>query len=282
MQTKFHHYILPAVPPLAMVTGLWLAKIWDSGKLPASLLLFAIIIMTLLVALDGVREPWSFIDMFTYHYISYKPEYYFPSKQFGYSTWLLVLTSIGVLITLSVVIWGYWPQIRQKVMPDDDKNVGLGGLLLAPLRFVFELLVSLGRFTSSLVGGTPGRGLVLSFSLTGFMMAIFMSQVYMPQLAPHWSQRYLYNTYWADKKGDEPNIAYLMNWRGETFYALNTDDQVKNASQLLTKMKEPGRKYIVVESKRYAGLESTLKAYKDKIEIIDRSNSKWYLVRINE
>ena len=58
--------------------------------------------------------------------------------------------------------------------------------------------------------------------------------------------------------------------------------RIKNASGLLKRMKDPGRKYIIVESKRYSGLESTLKDYKDKIEIIDRSSSKWYLVRINE
>lgn len=281
MQTKFHHYILPAVPPLAMITGLWLSKIWDSGKAPAGLLLAAIILFTMLVAADGVREPWSFIDMFTYHYISYKPEYYFPSKQFAYSAWIAGLTGIGLLFTISVVLWAHWETIKARVF-GDTQHAGLAKLFFAPPRFVVELFVDFGRWLGSLVGGTPGRALAVSFSLTGFIMAVFISQVYMPQLAPHWSQRYLYNTYWSDKKGDEPNIAYLMNWRGETFYALNTDDQIKNASGLLTEMKKPGRKYIVVESKRYAGLESTLKAYKDKIEIIDRSNSKWYLVRIND
>ncbi len=281
MQTKFHHYILPAVPPLAMVAGLWLSKLWDSGKVPSGLLLAALFGMTMLVAADGVREPWSFIDMFTYHYISYKPEYYFPSKNFPYHIWVAALTGIGLAASIAVAVWGHWRRLEPRFTPVEGAG-GMQRAVLAPLRFAAELLRDLGQFLSGLVGGTPGRGLALTFSVTGLMLGMFMSQVYMPQLSPHWSQRDLYNTYWSDRRGDEPNIAYLMNWRGETFYALNTDVQIKNSSQLLTRMKEPGRKYIIVESKRYSGLQSTLKDYSDKLEIIDRSNSKWYLVRINE
>ncbi|MFH1810892.1 MAG: glycosyltransferase family 39 protein [Pseudomonadota bacterium] len=279
MQTKFHHYILPVVPPLAMVAGLWLSRVWDSGKLPSGLLLLALLGMTMLVAADGVREPWAFIDMFTYHYISYKPDYYFPVRLFPFPIWIAVLTGLGLLAVVAVSLHGHWDRLGPRMRPAVG---GAVGLLLVPVRFVAELLRDIGRGISSLVGGIPARGLVFTFSVTGVALGIFMAQVYMPQLAPHWSQRYLYDSYWTDRRGDEPNLAYLMNWRGETFYALNTDVQIKNAAELTTRMKEPGRKYIIVESKRYDGLRSTLKDYTDKLEIIDRSNSKWYLVRVNE
>jgi 4-amino-4-deoxy-L-arabinose transferase-like glycosyltransferase len=279
MQTKFHHYILPAVPPLAMVAGLWLSRLWDQAKVPSGLLLVAILGMTMLVAADGVREPWAFIDMFTYHYISYKPDYYFPTRLFPFPIWIAVLTGAGLLGVAAVAICGHWERLGPRLRPEGS---GLARTLLWPVRFGVELLRDLGRAISALAGGVPARGLVLAFAATGIAMGLFMSQVYMPQLAPHWSQRYLYDSYWTDRRGNEPNLAYLMNWRGETFYALNTDVQIKNASELTAQMKEPGRKYIIVESKRYDGLRSTLKDVADKLEIIDRSNSKWYLVRVNE
>ena len=273
MQTKFHHYILPMVPPLSMLAGMWLARIWEKGRLPSGLILAGIFAITMLVAYDGVREPWAFIDMFTYHYISYEPEYYFP-RNFAYPVWIAAITGGGLFLSLCVVLFGYRDQLADRL--------GSRGGLFALLRIIPELMRDIGGRISHLVGGTPGRGLVLTFSATGLAIGIFFSQVYFLQLAPHWSQRYFYDTYWNDARSGEPNLAYLMNWRGETFYALNTDQQIKNANDLKTRMKSPGRKYIIVESKRYKGLASTLAEYKDKLEIIDRSNSKWYLVRVNE
>ncbi|MBN2359985.1 MAG: hypothetical protein JXR83_11075, partial [Deltaproteobacteria bacterium] len=272
MQTKFHHYILPMVVPLSMLAGMWLTKFWDSGRMPSGLVVVTIFALTLLVALDGMRQPWAFVDMFTYHYISYKPDYYFP-RNFSYKYWLGALVGVGMFVTLCVAAWGYRQPLRERI---GDSRLG------RVLRFVPELLGDVGSFVSSLVGGTPGRGLVLALSINGFLIGVFFSQVYFLQLAPHWSQRYLYDTYWNDRRGNEPNLAYLMNWRGETFYALNTDDQIKDAAGLKEKLKGPGRKYIVVESNRYQGLESASGLPAGKIEVIDRSNSKWYLVRVNE
>ena len=273
MQTKFHHYILPMVPPLALIAGMWLSKLWDSGRMPSGLVVVTIFALTLLVALDGMRQPWAFIDMFTYHYISYKPDYYFP-RNFPFKMWIGALVAVGMFITLCVAAFGYRDRLRERV--------GVGHAGGRALRFIPELLADVGSFVSSLVGGTPGRGLVLALSFNGLLIGVFFSQVYFLQLAPHWSQRYLYDTYWNDRRGDEPNLAYLMNWRGETFYALDTDDQIKDAQGLKDKVKGPGRKYIIVESNRFQGLEGAAGVPAGKLEVIDRSNSKWYLVRVNE
>lgn len=305
MQTKFHHYILPAIPPLSMLAGLWLSRLWDKGRIPSELVMVGIFAMTMLVAYDGVRSPWAFIDLFTYHYVSYKPEYYFP-RNFGYSGWVAGITGVGLFLSLCVVLYGYRNQLTARLggsstdKPQDDTEADLWAsmrrrhgikirilLFFIPVvaviaRFVLELLRDLGGMISALVGGTAGRGLALTFSATGLALGLFFTQVYFLQLAPHWSQRYFYNTYWTDRRGNEPNLAYLMNWRGETFYALNTDQQIKDANGLKARLKGPGRKYIIVESKRYKGLLGTLGEYKDKAKVIDRSSSKWYLVRVDE
>jgi hypothetical protein len=104
----------------------------------------------------------------------------------------------------------------------------------------------------------------------------------MPKLSPHWGQRYLFNTYYNMKKGDEPIIAYLMNWRGESFYAKGQDLQINDGNQLKNRVKQPGREFILVETTRYKGLESTLAEMKDKVSIVDRSNAKWYLVMVDD
>ena len=42
----------------------------------------------------------------------------------------------------------------------------------------------------------------------------------------HWSQKWLIETYHALRQGDEPLIAFQMDWKGETFYGKNREIQI--------------------------------------------------------
>ena len=68
-QTKFHHYIFPAVPAMAVLCGLWLA--WLAEK-PAERMKFgaAIVILALFIvaARDLINEPRNLVNLFTYKY----------------------------------------------------------------------------------------------------------------------------------------------------------------------------------------------------------------------
>ncbi len=68
METKFHHYVLPAVPPLAALVGIWLDGALDRRD-PWTVLgaLFGLGV-ALLLWRDLVRDPQHFVLMFIYKY----------------------------------------------------------------------------------------------------------------------------------------------------------------------------------------------------------------------
>jgi hypothetical protein len=64
--TKFHHYILPALPPLAIMAGVWLDRAArDEREIPRAALIAGIAILAF-VGYDILRTPQTFFNSFTY------------------------------------------------------------------------------------------------------------------------------------------------------------------------------------------------------------------------
>lgn len=57
---------------------------------------------------------------------------------------------------------------------------------------------------------------------TGFLFSVWCADVYFVNVSPHWGQRETMLAYYQHRKGaDEPLVAYQMNWKGENFYTGN-------------------------------------------------------------
>src|SRR5204863_4386968 len=100
------------------------------------------------------------------------------------------------------------------------------------------------------------RSIVLG-SLVGLAVAfaIFLGWFHWRALSPHWTQRDLFWEYYHQSTPDEPIGAYLMNWRGETFYSKNRVRQLKENQKLSEFMAGPGdRKWLLVEQGRLSAL----------------------------
>ena len=232
-QTKFHHYIFPAVPPLSIVVGLWLHWVAKSPStrlkgyivLPAAAL-FAV------AARDLVNDPQHLVNLFTYKYDRDYPREINPR---------------AFIATLSI----------------------LGGAAM------------IGAYLLKRKGAVLGL-----FVATGILFGTWISHYHFNELTPHWSQAHLFKTYFAERTGDEPIYAYQLNWRGETFYSRNRILQVKEAGanqRIKTLIDRPGREFIITEQSRYHTLKGVLSADKrDKVQIIDRSNNKFYLVMVED
>ena len=159
-------------------------------------LLSAVILGTLILGRDPVKAPWELADLFTYHYKNYKPDYYFPKD----------------------VPWGEWIQIALFAI--------LGCLVLG---------VTLDRYLNWRESGSKFLGrlqskngaTVAGWVLAGLIFGVFGAQIYFNRLAQHWGHKYLLETYYEQRQPGESLIAYQMNWRGETFYGANQDDQTK-------------------------------------------------------
>jgi hypothetical protein len=92
--------------------------------------------------------------------------------------------------------------------------------------------------------------------VTALLFCAFCLNVYMPQLADHWSFQRLAERYYEDRPSAEvPLVAWQMNWKGENFYTGNrvfVFAELDNERLLKWMSRNRGRKaYFVFEHHRY-------------------------------
>jgi 4-amino-4-deoxy-L-arabinose transferase-like glycosyltransferase len=268
--TKFHHYIFPVVVPSAILVGCWFDRALSESRRVAAGIVGFIALGMLLVGRDLNAEPWQLVDLFTYHYKSWKPDYYFPTDP-NWHVWMSVGTALAFVVFVVGVMsdWAAGAVARGKRNPV--------AMLLAPIaHFGHAVLAGLKPVRSP--------GFVMGALLAGFVFAVFSVHVYFNQMSQHWSQRWMFETYYAMKKPGEPIISYQMDWKGETFYGHNEDIQIKkSASDLKKRCEKPGREFVLVQTDRYNRVKSALgKGFEGKVKVVDRSNKKWFLVLVDE
>jgi 4-amino-4-deoxy-L-arabinose transferase-like glycosyltransferase len=256
--TKFHHYIFPLCVPAALLVGRYLDELLEGNTRAAPLVVFFAVVVAALIGRDLVTEPWEFIDLFTYHYKSYKPEYYFPSDD----EWR---------IGLSIACFGAAGLMAAGALVDVMREHKEGEPRFWLLRLILDKRAA-------------AEGFVVASLVAAVLFAIFAVQVHFNRASQHWSQRAIVQTYLTTKKPGEPLIAFQMDWKGETFYAKNQEIQIKKSGADLKKLVErPGREFVLVQTDRFGGMKSALgREWESKLRVIDRSNQKWYLVLIDE
>ncbi len=259
--TKFHHYILPLVPPTAMLSGLLLAR-FAPKHLPTRqrdkwlypLFMFvglAAAFLGLVAFLPGNLDA------------EVVPGAGEPPNQ-------PVLGIVLCLVGLGLLIVGAWRFGRELHSPTEDaeeqrQTPALSVLALAsavavalagrdlfvtragdiegPSRILHLFTYNYARpypetldFGPSLLALTvlavlscmvlaaprlKRHGAVM-LTCTGTIFSIWCMEIYLHQLAPHWGQRETMMAYYQHRK--DPNqglVAYQMNWKGENFYTGN-------------------------------------------------------------
>jgi 4-amino-4-deoxy-L-arabinose transferase-like glycosyltransferase len=134
--------------------------------------------------------------------------------------------------------------------------------------------------------------LFAGFATVALVFALYTSWIHWRRLTYHWSQRDIFWTYYEDAcppethgecNPDAPIAAYLMNWRGETFYSQNRVRQIPaqdSARKLMDFVNQPGKKYVIVEQSRYQGMTQILgERYHPRI--LDKSCNKFFLVGVD-
>ncbi len=133
-----------------------------------------------------------------------------------------------------------------------------------------------------LFGMLRSRSMMFTAGLASVMcFALWFNWSHWVELSHHWTQRDQFWRYYTQRRPDEPIAAFLMNWRGETFYSRNTVKQIKDNPQVGMKSyaDQPGREWSLVEQNRLGILKS---AVGDKnVTLIDKDlNNKFILVTI--
>ncbi|HUT99932.1 MAG TPA: glycosyltransferase family 39 protein [Myxococcota bacterium] len=233
--TKFHHYVLPILPPLAVLAALWLDRFRRGLEQPGKVLVpLALVLGVVIISRDIGLMPKNLVDLFIYNYTRAFPKEAALPGQVGYGV-IYGLMSLG----LAIVFLMYRRQ--------------------------------LSRWTTRLLAAGALAG------------AIWGGWYFFGAMSPHWSQRHLFDTYYALRQDNQPIGAYLMNWRGETFYSRNTVTQLKNNSGMKSWLSDNKnrRRFLLVEQHRLAKLKDQLPAATSRsLRILDRSCNKFYLVSI--
>jgi len=243
--TKFHHYVFPAVPAVAILCAAFLDRLWEEGPeehLPALLLglaAFAVVGQSLWL------KPKGLPDLFVYNYERPYPDHEIAELHPGLAVGRFVLS-------------------------------------VAP-RPAMAALFAAGGAALFLAGAWRSRrGLLGALLAVAVAFAVWVSWFHWRELAPHWSQRDIFWTYLAERASpDEPIAAYYMNWRGETFYSRNLVLQVQDQQKIRDFAARPGRKWIVTERSRLPALRTALGA-QARVRIADRSDNKFYLVSVED
>ncbi len=292
--TKFHHYVLPVVPPLAALTGVLLdsalgqserplarpRRYWGGLGLGVALTLFGATL------LRGAAQGGSL----------------------GHLVGAAALALLGVALSLAAAWrWGA-PADPELTLTARWEGAGLGALGLGAAALVAlagrDLIVTvkgdvngparlMHLFTYNYKRPWPEHlsfeGTLLAFTLVaGLGSLVFLSRrwrphaarvlllagvaaaawgvnVYLPWASPHWGQRETSLAYYLDRQSPEdPFIAYQMNWKGENFYLGNRVAAFVSSGQKFKDYVEAEKKkgvrrfYVVTEHGRASSLKSEL------------------------
>jgi 4-amino-4-deoxy-L-arabinose transferase-like glycosyltransferase len=257
--TKFHHYIFPAVPPLAMLAGVLVDRALGNASLPRgralALYLGALGLGTTLLVYGASR---FFPGALTGVLVAGKPH---PAR-IGVA---ISAVALGVLLcilavrrfassssapeapeqhyeSLMVTMLGIASAVTIAVVGRDMFTTARGDIE-GQARLVHLFTYNYRRpwpeslnFNAALIGFTLVAAalfvllalrhwrthVILAVCALGVLWGAWGVNVYHFKTAPHWGQRETLMAYYARRAGpQEPFVSYQMNWKGENFYTGN-------------------------------------------------------------
>jgi len=290
--TRFHHYILPGVPALGVLIGLYLYDLRRDEGLQARVAVALALALFVAVLANLTSDYQNLRSLFTYKYDRPLPEnlpldwqaaVIWPSDRDPVQTW--VQTPFGRHVGPMVAHVLSWKWMRYDAF---WWVVGpLGGLAL--LAMLWHRLRTAGLWV---------------LTATAALTAFWALNHYMPSLAPHWSQKYLFEAYYEDchlhpnppsiqeaytplvrragldfvadffdaknkRVCREDIISWLITWRGETYYSNNEIRPLNKATQFIPYLKEMNRGktfYALLERGRTSGFAQKLRAESKKLQ----------------
>jgi hypothetical protein len=269
MMTKFHHYVLPAIPGLAILFGVLLDRLLDSARAAAPALasdrlprLGGALALTgiptvILVVWDLINRPQAaqlWLWLFTYDYINSPKGRAWPNPD-GHPLSFIPGHACFMVAAAVVLLVFAWPRLRRQA--------------------------------------------VIAFGVVSVLFTFYLLDHYMPTITPDWSLKDVIGSYYKHRSGpDEPLVAWQMYWRGETFYSKNRlyeskpgaflpEEQrtvfldEKNAENLQAwcKRNVGKRAFFVIEASRYGTLQGLLpEGAKKSLTVIDKSSNKFMML----
>jgi 4-amino-4-deoxy-L-arabinose transferase-like glycosyltransferase len=292
--TKFEHYAFPCLPPLAILIALYMDRLWRDGLRPHTFSLVLGAGFYAMIGKDYWVKPKLITEMFTYN-----PERPYPQNLIADP-----LPVIAALILVGAVIAGLGFARGGKTKAI---FTGAGLLLLGFSLYVYIHMGPMGWVNDVVVRWAPRDVMGMIFLFFGVLMgaavifgrrewllavaassavafAGYLSWVHWEQLSPHWTQREIFHTYYTEKQPGETVVAYLMNWKGETFYTKNEIRQAQDPKKLSEFLQEPSgpsnRHWVITDTRYYKAFQQLMASQGKRITMKDDSSVKFYLVTV--
>jgi 4-amino-4-deoxy-L-arabinose transferase-like glycosyltransferase len=103
IKTKFHHYLLPAVPAFAALIGMWLDDLWGGRVRLATPAIVLALGLLLLTSLDLVSSQHSLVHLFVYRYD--RPWPYGAPWNLTFARQLIVFAALFGLALAAGFVW---------------------------------------------------------------------------------------------------------------------------------------------------------------------------------
>ena len=253
VNTKFHHYSLPALPAIAILAALFLDDVLTTPRRWHAVALGLVALpLTFACARDLAAYPPRFLWMFDYDYVlvpgTGRPwpvtSIYGQRYEYGPLLWVL-----GLLVTFAVAAFTVDVARRRAVAAADDAGAppALGRVYALAAAFAVALVAATLAGPSTPNGAAPHIapwlwlvpavpmvvamifvarsvrfGALLPIAVAGVLYGAFLLDQYLPDLGPHWSQKHVIAAYYRNRTGpEEPLIVWNLYWRGENFYTRN-------------------------------------------------------------
>ena len=265
--TKFHHYAYPIMPPLLFFCALWFDSVFEDGLRAHAGEIFAGALLYALVAHDLATTPKHLTDLFVYNYD--RP---YPGAEVDPRRTFELLFYAAPAVALSPWLFDRLAQLWQAVRAVFSRSERKSVAAALRARFAGAPIERPEPAQDRLVVVAAALALALCFSF-------YLGWSYWRRMSPQWTQRDFFYLYYHESQPDEPIGAYLMNWRGETFYSHNTVRQLGGEKEsLLNFMAAPGKKkWLLVEQGRLAGMRQLLQP-KYSVKVVEARNIKFALV----
>lgn len=247
--TKFHHYIFPAVPALAMLVALVLDDALDR-EMPQPLPLFLLAAgFVAMLAWDLVDDPQILKNLFTYKY----------DREWNNDAWDAEFRSALMLACVPALVGAL-------LMLFPNRKVRLGAFVSVVVSGVVLALFCLNVYMPRLSETWSQKGL----------WDYYYSVCKPTDGPPGGDSRKTYC--------EQRVISYKLNWRGETYYSANEVIPIRDDDDFDHFLEQVGDDtfYGVMEYGRYRGeFQRRLPAqFKDKACVVYNRNQKFVLAKV--